>query len=56
MGDEDLDIECNLVDLSGVDLESLISLRDSALAQSIRRVRLAAENPDEAALGFQQFI
>lgn len=56
MRDDDHDIESDLVDLGGLDLELLPSLHDSALAQAIRRVLHAAENPDEATLGFQQSL
>lgn len=56
MDDDDLDIECDLADLGGIDLEILASLDDSVLARSIRRILLAAENLDEAALGFEQSI
>lgn len=56
MGHDDLDIESNLVDLSGVNLELLPTLDDSALAQSIQRFLRAAENPDEATSGFQDSI
>jgi FXSXX-COOH protein len=56
MGDDDLDIESSLIDLSQIDLALLTTLHDSALAQSLRRVLLAAENPDEAIAGFQQSI
>jgi len=56
MGDKDLDVVSDLVDLSGLDLEVLRTLRDTALAQAIHRVLQAAENPEEATLGFQQFI
>lgn len=56
MGDYDLDIESDLVDLRGLDLGALPALHDSVLARAIRRVLHAAENPDEATLGFQQSI
>jgi FXSXX-COOH protein len=56
MGDEDLDIESNLIDLSGIDLALLTGPQDSALTLSLRRILRAAENPDEAIFGFQQSI
>lgn len=56
MHDDDLDIKSQLPDLSGFDLALLPVLRDSALAQAIRRVLDAAENPEEATLGFQQSL
>jgi FXSXX-COOH protein len=56
MGDDDLDIESSLIDLSRVDLATLTTLNDSALAHSLRRILLAAENPDEAIAEFQQSI
>lgn len=56
MGHDDLDIESSLVNLSGVDLELLRTLADSALAQSIQRFLHAAENPDEATMGFEDSI
>jgi FXSXX-COOH protein len=56
MGDEDLDIESDLFDLSRLDLELLPTLHDSVLAHAIRRILRTAENPDEATLGFQQSI
>ena len=54
--DLDLDIKSQLPDLSSFDLALLPALRDSALAQAIRRVLDAAESPEEATLGFQQSI
>jgi len=56
MGDEDLDIESELVDLSGIDLAALPAAQDSALARALRRILRAAENPDEAVSAFQQSI
>lgn len=56
MGEDDLSTEFELIDLSGIDLAILADLRNSALAQSIRRVRQAAEDPDEAILSFQDSI
>jgi len=56
MGDEDLEIESDLIDLSRVDLAQLTILDDSALANSLRRILLAAENADEAIAGFQDSI
>jgi len=56
MHDDDLDIESDLVDLHELDLELLPSIDDSVLAEAIRRVLRAAEDPDEATQGFQQSL
>lgn len=52
----DPDIECDLLEVAGLALDRLTTAPDSALVLAIRRVRLAAENPDEAAFTFQQSI
>lgn len=56
MSDDHLAFESDLVDLSKVDLDLLPSLQDTVLAQAIRRVLRAAENPDEATLSFENSI
>jgi FXSXX-COOH protein len=62
MGNEDLDFESDLIDLSNIDLTVLPAALDSALApdsplaQSVLRLLRAAENPDEAVSAFQQCI
>ena len=62
MGDEDLNFESELIDLSKIDLTVLPAALDSALApdsplaQSIRRILHAAEDPAEAVSAFQQSI
>ncbi|HSV65007.1 MAG TPA: FxSxx-COOH cyclophane-containing RiPP peptide [Mycobacteriales bacterium] len=56
MGDEDLDIDSSLIDLSEIDLMRLTTLRDSALTQALRRILQTADNPDEMTSAFQQSI
>lgn len=56
MGDGSLEVESDLVDVGGLDLDLLVTIQDTVLAQAIRRVLHAAECPDEATLGFQQSI
>jgi FXSXX-COOH protein len=56
MGDDPPKLESDLVDVGGLDLDLLVTMQDTVLAQAIRRVLRAAECPDEATLGFQQSI
>jgi FXSXX-COOH protein len=68
MGNEDLDFESDLIDLSNIDLTVLPAALgsalvpdsplapDSPLVQAIRRILRAAEDPEEAVSAFQQSI
>jgi FXSXX-COOH protein len=56
MGDEDHNIESDLIDLRGIDLTRLVAAGDSALTRALRRIRHGAENPDDAVAAFQQSI
>lgn len=46
----------DLSDLTAVPLDRLLTLNDSVLAHSLRRVRRELENPEEAIASFNNFI
>jgi FXSXX-COOH protein len=56
MDDTADEIESELIDLTGLTLEQVRSLGESALGNALRRVIFEAENPQEAIASFSSRI
>ena len=53
---ESPDLDTNLDDLTGIPLERLLALGDSALGESLRRLAREIDSPQDAVAGHQSAI